>query len=289
MKFDRCFYYTNKGDKRADNQDALALPGKAVTGDMDEVAEFIPVPVKRDRWRDYPMLYAVVDGMNDEAGGAVAAKTIAGIFSSAVCAEASAPFVMNLFNRASRSLAKYVEKKKKAQGEQYWLCAEEEQWWWHYKTMGAVVAGVILNPEHGRAAVFNCGDSRVYRWHRGHGDKEPKLVKLSHEHSVVQKMVDHGWITEAQMRLHPRRNQLTAALGADQEITPVHLHTEPVWLCPDDAFLICSDGLWEALTREQIEEVFRTEKPERRLLELLRGVTCDDNVSFIVLRNTDRL
>ena len=40
-----------------------------------------------------------------------------------------------------------------------------------------------------------------------------------------------------------------------------------------------------AVSREQIEEAFRTEKPEQRLLELLRGVTCDDNVSFIVLRD----
>ncbi|MBR5980591.1 MAG: hypothetical protein IK035_01160, partial [Firmicutes bacterium] len=192
MGFDRCYYYTNKGDKRADNQDALALPGKAVMGDMDEVAEFIPVPIKKDKWHYFPMLYAVVDGMNGEAGGAIAAKTIAGILSSAVCAEASAPSIMNLFNQASRSLAKYVEKKKKAQGKQWWLRAEGEQRWLDYKTMGAVVAGLIIYPDRGRAAVFNCGDSRVYRWHRGHGDKEPKLVKLSHEHSVVQKMVDNG-------------------------------------------------------------------------------------------------
>ena len=42
MTFKRCFYYTNKGDERNSNQDALALPGKVITGDMDDVEEFVP-------------------------------------------------------------------------------------------------------------------------------------------------------------------------------------------------------------------------------------------------------
>ena len=83
MTFKRCFYYTNKGDKRVSNQDALALQGKVVTGDMDDVEEFVPA---KNAGSDAPhQLYAVIDGMGGEAGGALAARLIAEVCSAAVC------------------------------------------------------------------------------------------------------------------------------------------------------------------------------------------------------------
>ncbi|MBP3836330.1 MAG: hypothetical protein J6E31_04495 [Pyramidobacter sp.] len=150
--------------------------------------------------------------------------------------------------------------------------------------MGAVIAGAAVGSWRDDV-VFNCGDSRVYRMYTERWTGVGKLTKVSHDHSVVQHLFDEGRLTEDQMRTDWRRGTLTAAIGTDQIFAPTHLWSRPIRLRSDDALLICSDGVWEALTREQMEEAFYTEEPERKLLELLRGVCCDDNVSFIVLRN----
>lgn len=83
------------------------------------------------------------------------------------------------------------------------------------------------------------GDSRLYRIRHGRTDF------VTTDDSVVQRMVQVGLITVDQSQQHPQKNQLLAALGVAEEIEP-HTVVRPVELMEGDAFLLCSDGWWEA-------------------------------------------
>jgi serine/threonine protein phosphatase PrpC len=97
-----------------------------------------------------------------------------------------------------------------------------------------------IDAETGRALWTHVGDSRLYVVRRG------ALRQLTRDDSVVQRMVDAGILSAQQALVHPYRNQLLSALGAEGDIEP---HTQPsaVRLEAGDAFLLCSDGWWGAL------------------------------------------
>ena len=80
-----------------------------------------------------------------------------------------------------------------------------------FQGMGTTLVGGIL---YGNAGVLaNIGDSRAY------SVKEHRTERLTHDHSVVEEMVDKGEITEEEARNHPRRNLITRALGTDAQVT----------------------------------------------------------------------
>jgi serine/threonine protein phosphatase PrpC len=90
------------------------------------------------------------------------------------------------------------------------------------------------------------GDSRLYLLRHG------RIVHVTRDDSVVQDMVDAGLIAADQARHHPRRNQLAGALGSEEPVTP--RVCDASWTLRDgDAFLLCSDGWYDALEPAEIE------------------------------------
>ena len=113
---------------------------------------------------------------------------------------------------------------------------------------GTTLAGVALvqlgDALHWMA--FNVGDSRIYEW------DGRALSQLSVDHSAVQELVDAGLITRREADVHPERNIITRALGADAVVDP------DVWLIPavgHQMFLLCSDGLTKELNDAEIAHV----------------------------------
>lgn len=148
------------------------------------------------------------------------------------------------------------------------------------KGMGTTATGIVLVTAGGSDhwVVFNVGDSRVYRWIDG------TLSQLTVDHSEVQELVDAGVITEAEARVHPARNVVTRSLGTD------YAYHADTWVLPPYAgerFVICSDGLTNELTDEQVREILQTNPdPQAAADELVRAALESggkDNVTVVVV------
>ena len=125
----------------------------------------------------------------------------------------------------------------------------------------------------------NVGDSS------GFVMKKNVLYKVTKDHTLVNLLVESGELTKEEALNHPRKNVLMRALGANKPID-VDIFDVDV---KSDAILLCSDGLTNMLTNEQIQKVLNSDiSPEEKVVKLirksnLRGGT--DNVSIAYLEN----
>lgn len=101
----------------------------------------------------------------------------------------------------------------------------------------------------------HAGDSRLLRFHDG------KLVERTRDDSVVQVLFERGDITEEEMGTHPDQSRLLQSLGGEDAPTPRHGESE---LSPGDVLLLCSDGFWEHLKREELEKLAATPSKHRQ-------------------------
>ena len=101
----------------------------------------------------------------------------------------------------------------------------------------------------GRVYLCHAGDSRAYLFRDG------RLTQLTHDHSYVQELVDCGTITVEEAEHHPQKNIITRALGVDYRLDSEFTCQE---LQNGDLLLLCSDGLTNAVPREQLEQLLRT-------------------------------
>jgi protein phosphatase len=146
--------------------------------------------------------------------------------------------------------------------------------------MGTTLTGIGVVSAGGSDhwAVFNVGDSRVYRF------ADDMLSQLTVDHSEVQELVTAGRLRREQARFHPRRNVVTRSLGSDPA------PAADVWVFPPvvgDRFLICSDGLTCELDDREIAQVLaEIEDPQAVADELIRQANVaggQDNVTTIVV------
>jgi serine/threonine protein phosphatase PrpC len=133
--------------------------------------------------------------------------------------------------------------------------------------MHSTVVGLFIDIQRAEALWGHAGDSRLYHFRDG------RIVFRTRDHSVVQSMVDAGVLAPELMRTHPRRSELLSALGSD----PAHLHLaaapEALALRPGDAFLLCTDGLWEYVDDDQLcRSLAGAEHPQAWLAALEQAV-----------------
>lgn len=114
------------------------------------------------------------------------------------------------------------------------------------RDMCATVVALLIDFEGGRAAWAHLGDTRLYHF------RNNRLLAVTKDHSLTQQLIDAGYATADQLRVHPQRNILIAAVGAEGGIAPV-ASADPVQLEDGDAILVCSDGLWEWVLEEDME------------------------------------
>ena len=99
---------------------------------------------------------------------------------------------------------------------------------------------------------------------------------MSKDHSLTQQLIDAGYARAEQLRIHPQRNILFAAIGAEGD-TEVELSAGAMALQPGDALLLCSDGLWEWVMEADMERTLAQSENTEKWLAAMRRL-ADDNI-----------
>lgn len=133
----------------------------------------------------------------------------------------------------------------------------------------------------GQVTFAHVGDSRAYFI-----SPDGSVIKaITHDHSLVQRLVDLGQITEEEAEVHPQRNVLYRAMGQPEPFKPdIHSHALP----SPGYILICSDGLWGLISEEELARLVVTAaNPSAACHELIKaanGAGGPDNISAILIQ-----
>lgn len=213
---------------------------------------------------DMPDLFAIADGMGGYAAGEIASietikvlqeekKNFAGLTGDALCRA-----LQEAASKANEHLLSLVSKTP------------------DYEGMGTTLVAVYLAAD-GMAYALNIGDSRLYLWRGG------ELRQITQDHSYVAQLVSKGDITTEEARRHPQRNVILRAVGADEVLESDVFSFK---IEPGDRLLLCSDGLSDMASDEEIAAVLgerNVDKAADELLELALNNGGRDNISVILL------
>ncbi len=115
--------------------------------------------------------------------------------------------------------------------------------------MHTTVVCLVIDFFDGRADWVHSGDSRLY-WFRG-----ARVMERTRDHSFVETLVDAGVIREDEIRTHPKRSVLLSALGKEDDELELSASTSSRVVNGGDVFLLCSDGVWEYLGDDLLEQL----------------------------------
>jgi protein phosphatase len=127
--------------------------------------------------------------------------------------------------------------------------------------------------------IANVGDSRSYWIENG------SIKRITEDHSLVEKLVSLGRLTQEEARKHPKSNVLYRTIGSEGSLK-VDLFQVP--LRKGGSLLLCTDGLWGEVTDEAIHEIFTLEKDVKKACARLIAKANDnggkDNITAIVVK-----
>lgn len=201
-------------------------------------------------------LWAIADGMGGHAAGDAAAEAaIAMLQTVALDGQVSADSLGAALSEVNRHL--------------------------HERTrQGSPMSGatIVAMFEKNRAlTILWAGDCRAYRLRDG------QLAQLTHDHTVVQELVDQGALDAAQAALHPQAHVVTRALGAAEDLLLDRATSDAL---AGDLFLLCSDGLISAPMA--LDRLIQSEPrllPSRADSLIAEALSCggQDNISLLLV------
>ena len=146
-----------------------------------------------------------------------------------------------------------------------------------YAGMGTTLVVAVFRGD--KLWLGHIGDSRAYRFRNGH------LEQLTRDHSLLQEQIDAGLITAEQAAYSMHKNLVTRAVGVD-EIVELEIHDFPV--DAGDVLLMCSDGLSDMLSDEQIAQLLRTNDSlagaGAMLVQAANAAGGRDNIAVVLVR-----
>jgi protein phosphatase len=144
--------------------------------------------------------------------------------------------------------------------------------------MGCTAEAVFVN---GRSVIVgHVGDSRTYHLHEG------RMIQLTRDQTLVNRLVELGTLTPEEAETHPRRNELQQAVGGQPDVEPGLYHGE---LKPGDWVVVCSDGLSNHINANQLKQMLQMEAQSadmaaRRLVNFVNIEGATDNATVVVIR-----
>lgn len=142
--------------------------------------------------------------------------------------------------------------------------------------MGTTIVAMLLQDEMLHCA--HVGDSRLYRYRDG------ELQQLSHDHSLVQELVDEGMLSREEAAESSHKNVITRALGLE---STVEVDTVQQSAQSGDCYLLCSDGLSDKISDEEIAGYLQAQELEGITQTLVNEAKIrggEDNISVILAR-----
>ncbi|MFN7027736.1 MAG: PP2C family protein-serine/threonine phosphatase [Sphingopyxis sp.] len=212
--------------------------------------------VNEDRILNLPeaKLWAVADGMGGHHSGDVAAQiaidTLANLASSTqkLCGD---DILVALQSTNSMIFDRYADAERRS---------------------GTTIVAALL--VENKLEIFWAGDSRAYLLRRG------VWQQLTHDHSVVQQMVDAGALTPSAASHHPKSNVITRALGVDRDVEIDRLVTT---LVAGDIIMLCSDGVSRTLSGDIVGNPLLSILAQSLLDQALMR-DGSDNASLVMIR-----
>src|SRR5450432_1464622 len=207
---------------------------------------------------DRGALLALSDGMGGHAGGEIASNVVITSLREAIQADAQGQAEQRLeaaIRGANAQVAVTAQKRNKF-------------------GMGATLTAVLLDASG--AYVAEVGDSRAYLLRAG------QLKQLTRDQSLVQLLVDTGVCTPEQAETSPQKNVLLQAMGLRED---VHAAIGHVALRQSDKMLLCSDGVSNAVSADELRDILQANDPPNaclRLVNLANERGGADNLTAVV-------
>ncbi|MBR5342549.1 MAG: Stp1/IreP family PP2C-type Ser/Thr phosphatase [Oscillospiraceae bacterium] len=210
----KSFGLTDKGSVRKDNQDCFIIERCDAKGCL---------------------VLGLCDGMGGAKAGGVASQL------------SNKAFVSHIYGRLTARVQKridYEQLLKEACSEANGVSFEYSQFDEAFHGMGTTLVGGIVK-YGGAGYIVNVGDSRAYLiTHRGR-----QITQITRDHSLVEELVEYGAITAEEARVHPQKNIITRAVGSEASVEADYFHFS---MKAGDVLLLCSDGLSNMMTDEEI-------------------------------------
>ncbi|HOZ84227.1 MAG TPA: Stp1/IreP family PP2C-type Ser/Thr phosphatase [Niabella sp.] len=152
-----------------------------------------------------------------------------------------------------------------------------------YAGMGTTLTAIVNHKQN--LYLAHIGDSRAYLF-RNNG-----IEQLSKDHTVVQQLIDLGEISMEEAPHHPQRNMLLCALGTQPDIEP-EVHKIKTALKEEDILLLCSDGLYDLVSEEDMIVILSSdnslEQMANQLVNLAKQHGGHDNITVLLASENEQ-
>jgi serine/threonine protein phosphatase PrpC len=216
-------------------------------------------------------LFAVADGLGGQDSGEVASRMALDAVWEALRAQVWEPCLRNE-RPGDQAMGQAVREAFLAANQTVYDARIERK----SEMSTTLTLALVVNE---RVHIGNVGDSRIYCW------SSEGLEPITKDHSLVQRLVDAGQIQPEEVYTHAERHVIYQSIG-DRPDVEVDLYQHQ--LAPDERLILCSDGLWEMVRSEGLEDVLLAEPdPQRACERLVRNANLaggEDNISVIMVQ-----
>jgi PPM family protein phosphatase len=221
-------------------------------------------------------LAVLADGMGGYSAGEVASGIAVAMVAAEMKKVLAARGLDELNSKGAETLI--AQHSAKANGAIYQAAQNQPR----YSGMGTTL--VVALWYDNQLTVGHIGDSRLYRL------RSDTLEQVTRDHSLLQEQIDSGMITKDMARYSQNKNLVTRAVGIDPDVE-TEVHTYPVQ--PGDTYLLCSDGLSDMVSDEDIQLTLASLQSNlplaaQQLVQQANDNGGRDNVSVILVRVTKR-
>ena len=250
------------------SQFSLYITGQSDPGQMRQYNEDA---ILWDSERDFALL---ADGMGGHNAGDVASR---------MCLEEMNALLVSALDKSLKGLkpnkgvSRHATLLRRVVGKANTAVYDSAQKNLEHKGMGTTVVSTLFYDN--RIVIAHLGDSRIYRL------RKKVLEQITHDHSLVQELLDQGVISDEEAVDNPYSHVITQAVGIRPRVVAEVNEYEAL---PGDVYLLCSDGLTDMVKDEEITETLvaaegQWERAAQRLVDVANNHGGHDNISVVLV------